>query len=119
MRDHAIFGAELITFPIPKIQILCQVNSSEMTKWNFQMSQEKIDVLVPRSQVAREFGVVPRSMKRWEEAKLPGLDEPVVIRKHVYHKRSNIELAKAGRAQQAAAAVGVNPHWRRNRRKRL
>jgi hypothetical protein len=65
------------------------------------MSQE-VDVLVARPQVAREFGVVPRTVIRWELQKLPGLHEPIVINKRVYHRRSNIERAKSGRAKAAA-----------------
>jgi hypothetical protein len=68
----------------------------------FQMSQENIDVLVPRKRVAAEFGVVLRTVIRWEIGRLPGFDEPVVIGKRVYHRRSNIERAKAGRATSAA-----------------
>jgi hypothetical protein len=62
----------------------------------------EIDTLVPRPQVAREFGVASRTVIRWELQKLPGLHEPVVINKRVYHRRSNVELAKQGRSSAAA-----------------
>jgi hypothetical protein len=78
----------------------CHVRLCQLTKLGFQMNE--IDTLVPRPQVAREFGVASRTIIRWELQKLPGLHEPVVINKRIYHKRSNIELAKAGRAESAA-----------------
>jgi hypothetical protein len=66
------------------------------------MNDEKIDILVPRSQVARECGVSTRTIVRWQEARLPGLDAPVFINKHWYFKRSDVERAKAGCAKSAA-----------------
>jgi hypothetical protein len=65
------------------------------------MNQE-VDVLVPRSQVAREFGVVPRTIIRWEIDRLPGFDEPITINKRIYHRRSSIERAKGGGSKSAA-----------------
>jgi hypothetical protein len=67
------------------------------------MNDEEIDTLVPRSQVAKEFGVTLKTVARWELQKLPGFDERVVLSKRVYYRRSNIERAKAGRAGAAAA----------------
>jgi hypothetical protein len=60
------------------------------------MSQE-IDALVPRRLVAKEFGVCTRSIRNWEKRGVPGFDLPVRICRDIYHRRSNIEKAKAGR----------------------
>ena len=62
-----------------------------------------IDNLIPRSQVARELGVVPRSVMRWEAEKKPGFDKAVKIGNRVFHPRSRIEALKAlGNALQPA-----------------
>jgi hypothetical protein len=62
----------------------------------------EFDTLVRRPAVAREIGVSTRTIKRWEEAGEPGFDQPIVIRGIVFHRRSNIEKAKAGRKTAAA-----------------
>jgi hypothetical protein len=67
------------------------------------MPDMPVDELVPRGGVAREFNVVPRTIKRWEEAKLTGFDDPVVINHRVYHRRSRYEPVKHGRLQDKGA----------------
>lgn len=57
----------------------------------------EIEELVPRSRAAAEFHVVPRTIARWENLKLPGFDDPVEINRRIYHRRSGIERAKSGR----------------------
>jgi hypothetical protein len=52
--------------------------------------------LVPRPQVAKELGRSPRTITRWERAKVFGFDQPVTIKGMVYHKRSRIEEGKTG-----------------------
>ena len=52
--------------------------------------------VVPRPLVAREFNVCSRSIRRWQQAKIPGFDEPVTINGRVFHRRSKIEQAKRG-----------------------
>jgi hypothetical protein len=54
------------------------------------------DELVPRGRVADEFNVCPRTVARWEAAKLPGFDDPVTINKRKYHRRSRFEPVKRG-----------------------
>jgi hypothetical protein len=66
------------------------------------MNEAAFDTLVRRPAVAKEFGISTRSIKRWQEAGLPGLDAPIVIRGNVYYRRADVERAKAGRATAAA-----------------
>ena len=53
-----------------------------------------VDSLMPRSLVASELGVTPRSVMRWEKEKRPGLDKPVKIGGRVFHPRSRVEAVK-------------------------
>jgi hypothetical protein len=58
------------------------------------MSSEQPEELVPRRQVAREFGVTTRTVCRWEHSQLPGFDGRVCINRRNYHPRTLIESAK-------------------------
>jgi hypothetical protein len=62
-----------------------------------------IEELVPRPRAAAECGVSTRTAARWEAAKLPGFDDPITINRRVYHRRSRLEVAKAGRKCDAEA----------------
>jgi hypothetical protein len=53
-----------------------------------------IEELVPRPQCGKEFGRSTRTIKRWEDAKIPGFDRPIIINGRVFHPRSRIEAAK-------------------------
>jgi hypothetical protein len=50
--------------------------------------------LVPRTQVAREFGVHHRTICRFEKENKPGFDRAVKIGSRVFHPRSRIEEVK-------------------------
>ena len=52
------------------------------------------DQLVPRPQFAKELGVSHRTICRYERAKRPGFDEPIMIGNRVYHRRSKVEAVK-------------------------
>lgn len=65
----------------------------------------RIEELVPRRHAANEWNVSARTVARWEEARLPGFDEPVIVNRRVYHRRSRLEIAKAGRDSIAGSAV--------------
>jgi hypothetical protein len=58
-------------------------------------ANQEIEELVPRRRAGDEWNVTPRTVARWEEAKLPGFDDPVTVNRRVYHRRSRLELAKA------------------------
>jgi hypothetical protein len=57
---------------------------------------QKFEELVPRPRAAAGCGISTRTAKRWEDAKLPGFDHPITINRRVYHRRSRLEIAKAG-----------------------
>jgi CENP-B N-terminal DNA-binding domain len=59
--------------------------------------QNDFDLLVPRAQIAKEFGICHQTVRRWEAAKVPGFDERVEIQGRIYHRRSCIERAKLAR----------------------
>jgi len=50
--------------------------------------------VVPRALVAKEFNVSARTVRRWEESRLPGFDTPVEINKRVHYPRSCLKAAK-------------------------
>lgn len=53
--------------------------------------------LVTRRQAGKECGGRhPRTIKRWEDRKILGFDEPIRIGACVFHKRSRLALAKGG-----------------------
>jgi hypothetical protein len=52
------------------------------------------DEIIPRGPLSREFHVCPRTIARWEKAKLAGFDEPIEINGRIYHRRRRVELAK-------------------------
>jgi hypothetical protein len=56
----------------------------------------RFNELVPRPLVAKELNLSSRTICRYEKAKIPGFDEPVVINGRVFHRRSKIEEAKRG-----------------------
>jgi hypothetical protein len=58
--------------------------------------------LVPRRKAADEWNRDPKTIARWEKAKLRGLDEPVVINGRIYHRRSKLEAAKRSRSTHGA-----------------
>jgi hypothetical protein len=58
--------------------------------------------LVPRRKAAREWNRDPRTIARWEKAKLLGFDEPIAMNGHIYHRRSRLELAKRSRSTHGA-----------------
>jgi hypothetical protein len=66
-------------------------------------SNQQIEELVPRRRAADEWNVSPRTVARWERAKLPGFDAPITVNCRIYHKRSRLEIAKAGRDAIAGA----------------
>jgi hypothetical protein len=51
------------------------------------------DEMVPRPKVAKEWNRNPRTIDRWERAKILGFDQPVVLNGRVYHRRSRLNLA--------------------------
>lgn len=53
-----------------------------------------VEELVPRPQVAKEFGVSHRTVCRWEAEKRPGFDRSVKLGQRVFHPRSGIEAVK-------------------------
>jgi hypothetical protein len=55
-----------------------------------------VEELVPRRRAADEWHVSPRTVARWEESKLAGFDDPIAVNGRIYHRRSRLELAKAG-----------------------
>jgi hypothetical protein len=61
------------------------------------VNEQESDFLVPRRLVAKEFGVCIRSIKNWEKAGVPSFDQPIRIRRDVYHKRANLARAKLGK----------------------
>jgi hypothetical protein len=66
--------------------------------WCSHMNDD-IEQLVPRPLAAKEWNVTPRTVQRWEKAKLPGFDQGRKINGRVYHPRSRLEAAKAGAAR--------------------
>jgi hypothetical protein len=63
----------------------------------------KVEELVPRPLVAKEFNVSHRTVCRWENKKVPGFDDPVEINNRIFHKRSRIEAVKRGLFQRPDA----------------
>jgi hypothetical protein len=53
-----------------------------------------VETLVPRSQVAKEFGKSSRTIIRYEIDKKPGFDRGVTIAGRMFHPRSRIEAVK-------------------------
>jgi hypothetical protein len=62
--------------------------------------EKPAEEMVPRAQVAREWNISHRTVTRWEQARTPGFDDPVEVNGRWYHRRSRLELAKAGRLLQ-------------------
>ncbi|TPV99128.1 MAG: hypothetical protein USCAAHI_01434 [Beijerinckiaceae bacterium] len=60
------------------------------------MDSHDHEELVPRLQVAKEFGRSARTITRWERAGVFGFDQPIFLKRNVYHRRSRIEAAKVG-----------------------
>src|ERR1700730_6867385 len=83
----------------------CDINRlvvSNMTGLSMQNHNQAVEELVPRPRVAREYNVSTRTIFRWEQAGLPGVDEPVVINRRVYYRQSRLEAAKRAATSEAA-----------------
>lgn len=88
------FQRKVLTGRFRPPHLLRHINPYQgMTQMDINQRPEE---LVPRTVVGREVHRHPRTIARWEKAKVFGFDEPVVIQGIVYHKRSRLEVAKAG-----------------------
>jgi hypothetical protein len=60
--------------------------------------------LIPAAIVAREFGVVRRTLARWLEDDILGFPKPEIIRTRWYFNRADLENWKPPRAKPRATA---------------